>query len=305
MTNTATIHQYGDALFMIALPVPINGFDGFIGSWVHTADPVVLVDVGPAAAGPSLLEALSDLGVDRLDMILLTHIHIDHAGGIGAIAKRFSDAPVVCHPKGLQHLADPERLWQGSLKTLGKLAEAYGPIEPVENDQLLAADQLAIDGLSSVETPGHAAHHYSYLIGDTLFAGEACGVNLQLDDGVYLRPATPPKFYLETSLSSLDKLIALNPQHICYGHVGWRPHAMALMAAHRDQLIRWKEMVQPFYASAGSDPSPAIQKCIDSLIVSDPLLGGFAGLNEAVQERELGFLRNSVLGYWGYLESVQ
>jgi len=304
MTATAQIRQYDDTLYLISLPVSIPGFEGFIGAWVHTADPVVIVDVGPAASIPHLLSALSDLGVTHLDMILLTHIHIDHAGGIGALAVQFPSAPVVCHPKGLSHLADPEKLWQGSLKTLGKIADAYGPIAPVEMKQLLGADRLDHEGVVAIETPGHAAHHYSFQIGDTLFAGEACGVNLPLDEGVYLRPATPPRFFLETSLHSLEQLMASNPRRLCYGHVGQRTNAMELMVAHRDQLLRWKEMIQPYLPAAGQDYAEACRSCLNLLVDNDPLLSGYAGLPPVVQERERGFLSNSIMGYLGYLETL-
>ena len=298
------IHQLGDHLYRISLPVPIPGFDEFISAWVSTADPVAVVDVGPTSTSAHLLSGLAELGVIHLDMILLTHIHIDHAGGIGPVAAQFPHAAVVCHPKGLGHLADPERLWQGSLKTLGKIAEAYGPITPVAPGQLIGADTLEHPKITAVETPGHAAHHCSYLTQGVLFAGEACGVSLPMDDGVYLRPATPPRFFLETSLESLDRLIQLNPRQICYGHVGWRSNAMELMAAHRDQLIRWKEMVRPFFKRAATDTSVAMRDCAQYLVDTDPLLGGLNRMPPAVRERERGFLHNSLRGYWGYLENM-
>jgi glyoxylase-like metal-dependent hydrolase (beta-lactamase superfamily II) len=237
-------------------------------------------------------------------MVLLTHIHIDHAGGIGSLATHFPHAAVVCHPKGVGHLADPERLWQGSLKTLGKIAEAYGPISPVALNRLLGSDQLDHPEITVFETPGHAAHHCSYMAGDILFAGEACGVSLPFDDGVYLRPATPPRFFLETSLGSLDKLLLLNPRHLCYGHVGGRSNAVEMMAAHRTQLIRWKEMILPFFNKPWTDPSAGIRACADYLVDNDPLLDGLAQLPPDARQRERGFLHNSLLGYWGYLESA-
>jgi glyoxylase-like metal-dependent hydrolase (beta-lactamase superfamily II) len=303
LSAKAHIQPFGDGLFKIALPVSIPGYDDFIGAWLYTADPVVLVDVGVTSTSPHLLSALAELGISRLDLILLTHIHIDHAGGIGALARAFSGTPVVCHPKGLAHLSDPERLWQGSLKTLGKIAEVYGPITPVDPGQLIKPDEIGHDPILAIETPGHAAHHYSYLIGGSLFAGEACGVSLPLDSGVYLRPATPPRFFLETSLESLDKLIRLNPDHLCYSHVGRRSNAMEMMTAHREQLIRWRELIYPFFAEAGADPSVAMQACADHLLENDSLLHAMTGFPKDIQQRERTFLGNSIRGYWGYLQS--
>jgi glyoxylase-like metal-dependent hydrolase (beta-lactamase superfamily II) len=302
MAFQPTIHAYDDAVYRVSLPVPIDGFDDFIGAWVHATDPVCVVDAGPAVSSGALLSALDQLGICRLDFILLTHIHIDHAGGVRALSDAFPETPVVCHPKGIAHLVDPQRLWQGSLKTLGRVARAYGPIEPLPQQRLFAADRLAVHGLTAVATPGHAAHHFSYRIRDVLFAGEAAGNCLPLaDGGSYLRPATPPRFFLETHLQSLDRLIALKPDRVCYGHVGMRTDGEKLFAAHRDQLVRWEAMIRPFFDARAENKAAAMAACRDYLLENDPLLAGFASLPEAVQERERGFMINSIKGYFGYL----
>lgn len=303
MTTQTTIHAYGGQVYRVPLPVPVDGFEDFISAWVHTTDPVCVIDPGPAVGGSTLLAALDELGVSRLDYILLTHIHIDHAGGVRALSDAFPEAPVVCHPKGIAHVADPERLWQGSLKTLGSIARAYGPIEPVPRERLCAADRLRSESLAAVPTPGHAAHHFSYLLNNgMLFAGEAGGNCLPLvDGGCYLRPATPPRFFLETHLQSLDRLIALNPERICYGHVGMQTGARRLLEAYRDQLLRWERLIRPFVIAPSEDEAAAMAACRDHLLRSDPLLAGFASLPAAVQERERGFIINSIKGYWEYL----
>jgi glyoxylase-like metal-dependent hydrolase (beta-lactamase superfamily II) len=303
MTTQTSIHAYGDQLYRVPLPVPIDGFEDFISAWVHTADPVCVIDTGPSVSSSALLAALDELGVKRLDYILLTHIHIDHAGGVRALSDAFPEAPVVCHPKGIAHVVEPERLWQGSLKTLGRIARAYGPIEAVPQERLCAADRLQSESLAAVPTPGHAAHHFSYLLhNDILFAGEAGGNCLSLDDGgCYLRPATPPRFFIETHLQSLDRLIALNPQRICYGHVGMQTDAGRLLKAHRDQLLRWEKLIRPFFTAQPGDEAAAMAACRDHLLRSDPLLAGLTSLPADVQERERGFIINSIKGYWGYL----
>jgi len=166
-----TVQQFQDDLYWISLPVPLSGFEGFIGTWLLDGDPVVAVDVGPAVSAPHLLAAISHLGLKSPELILLTHIHIDHAGGVGEITNAFPDATVVCHPKGRRHLIDPEKLWQGSVKTLGDIARAYEPIAAVHASQVVSIDDFSHPRIRSIDTPGHAAHHVSYLIGDLLFAG--------------------------------------------------------------------------------------------------------------------------------------
>ena len=303
MASPTRIRQVQQSLFWIELQVPIPGFESFIGAWVYTGHPVLIVDVGPAVSATHLLSALAELQIGKPDLILLTHIHIDHAGAIGAVARAFPFAPVVCHPKGLAHLTDPERLWQGSLQTLGPIARTYGPIQPVPAKQLLPADQLSLPEVAAVDSPGHAPHHYSYLTNDgLLFAGEAGGVSLPLPDGTfYSRPATPPQFHMETALDSIDRLIAHGPRWMCYGHCGMRPGAVALLTEHRHQILRWLGLIRPWFATAGNDSANAIETCSEDLLIKDPLVSGFCQLPPLVQRRERTFLHNSIRGFWGYL----
>lgn len=297
------IRQYQDDLFLVSLPVPIEGFRGFIGTWVLLGDPMVIVDPGPAATVRPLLDALAELDVGSPDLVLLTHIHIDHAGGIGDLAAAFPRTTVVCHPRAVAHLIDPERLWKGSLDTLGDIARAYGPIQPLAAGQVLASDQLQASDIECIETPGHAVHHISFLKDDLLFAGEVGGVHLPMDDvPVYLRPATPPRFFLETCLESIDRVLDRAPRRICYGHVGLRDDAPEMLNAHRDQLLRWRRMIRPFYDGArGEEDLQAMQACSQYLLDNDPLLAGFVHLPPEVRQRERTFMLNSIKGYWGYL----
>lgn len=297
------IHQFQDNLYLISLPVPIRGFEGFIGAWLYDADPLILVDVGPAVSANQLIRAVSQLGLGPPEVVLLTHIHIDHAGAIGMITDAYPQAKVVCHPKGVRHLIDPEKLWQGSLATLGHIAKAYAPIAKAAPDQLIACDAFAHEGITCIETPGHAAHHVSYIIDDLLFAGEAGGVCLPLRDRqFYLRPATPPRFFMETTLESIDRLIAESPDKICYGHIGKQDDAAKMLMTHRRQLLDWYEMIQPFFLEAKEDET-AMNACAEHLLANDPLLKSFSDFPSDVQQRERNFIANSIKGYWGYLSA--
>ena len=104
---TAKIDQITDDLYLLTLVPPIPGFEAFICSWLYKGDQVFIVDVGPAVTADDLITALQTLDVFGLDYILLTHIHLDHAGGIGEIAQAFPGTPIVCHPAGIPHLIDP------------------------------------------------------------------------------------------------------------------------------------------------------------------------------------------------------
>ena len=293
-------------LYLVPLDQDLPGFTSFIGAWIYKGKKTLLVDVGPAATVPVLVKFLESLGIQHLDAVLLTHIHIDHAGGAGDLAVLFPDVPIICHEKGIQHLADPSRLWEGSLKTLGQTAQAYGPFRPVPRKLLYNAAIYQEDNVTPILTPGHAPHHVSYLLGQYLFAGEAGGVYLDISgDGFYLRPATPPRFFLETSIKSIDALIARKPSIICYGHFGMNENALNMLKTHREQLLLWKKIIEDEMVHLNKDKDEDfIKSCLQRLLKQDPFLEGFFHMDEAVKERERGFLKNSIKGFTGYLQTI-
>lgn len=296
------IHRLVPRLYQIVLTPPIRGFENFIAAWlVKGTDAVYLVDVGPAVTLNQLTDALGKLGVDRLDYICLTHIHIDHAGAIGHLSRQFADTPVICHPKGAPHIVDPERLWQGTVKTLGETARIYGRMLPVDASRIATESDLAAAPFELLDTPGHSPHHYAFAAADCLFAGEAGGVCLPLGSGEpYLRPATPPRFFLETSLASIDRIMAAAPQTICYGHFGLQDDGPRMLARHRDQLLFWEKVLGAAMSEGNARSKDDYEGLVDLMLRKDPNLKGFGQLTPDVQERERGFLLNSVKGFAGY-----
>lgn len=300
---SATIHHLAPHLYLIVLSPPIRGFQNFIGAWlVDGPDAVYLVDVGPAATAGQLFEALERLGIDHLDYVCLTHIHMDHAGAAGHLADHFSGARVVCHPKGVPHIIDPEQLWQGTLKTLGDTGRAYGRMLPVKSARIATDRDLASAPFRLLDTPGHSPHHYAIAAGDFLFAGEAGGVCLSLPSGArYLRPATPPRFFMQTSLSSIDRLIDAGAATMCYGHLGMHADGRNLLKRHRQQLHFWKETLS-MQAVAGRQTSDLVaNQWVDMMLEKDTNLKGLNQFPPEVQVRERGFLLNSIKGFIGYL----
>jgi glyoxylase-like metal-dependent hydrolase (beta-lactamase superfamily II) len=300
MSADTTTWQAAENLYLIGLQPPLPGFDRFIGIWLHTGSPSFLVDVGPSATSAALFKALEEIGVRHLDYLLLTHIHIDHAGGIGAVAAAFPQATVIGHPEGLPHLLQPDRLWAGSLKSLGRTAEAYGAIQAVAEDRVMATDAFHDARLRVIPTPGHSPHHVSYLLDDLLFAGEAGGVCLAAKHSKpYMRPATPPRFFLEVALASIDRLIARAPQKIAYSHFGLFTEAGKRLKSHRRQLQLWEDIIGRTLAHfEGEDLT---QTCMARLLEEDARLEALDAMTAAEINREHGFLRNSIQGFIGYL----
>ncbi|MCP4756127.1 MAG: MBL fold metallo-hydrolase [Proteobacteria bacterium] len=295
--------QVFPGLYLINLDQKMVGFRDFISSWLYMGEKTTfLVDPGPTYSVDALLETLKRIGVTRIDHILLTHIHIDHAGGTGKVVEAFPEAKVVCHPKGIGHMVDPSKLWKGSLKVLGEIAESYGEILPVPENAIGFEEEIETgDGHVKVtETPGHAVHHLSYSFKEYLFAGEVTGLNHSLPNKTYARLATPPVFKLEISLASLDKAIALQPEIVCFGHYGFRKDAAEAMKTAREQLLLWTEVAREQLSDGQEDLE---ERIFEALLKNDPVFANFKYLDEDIQKREDYFVRNSIKGIVQFLNS--
>lgn len=292
-----------DNLFCIDLDQPdLPGFRKFISSWCfRCAGATLLVDPGPLSTIPHLVATLKQRGIGGIDYILLTHIHIDHAGGTGELLRHYPEAQVICHPKGIEHMVAPQKLWQGSLKVLGKTAEAYGEIVPVPQDRIGAAEQIGDTGISCHLTPGHAVHHCCYLAEDLLFAGEVAGVRSEVSEGIYMRPATPPRFILEVALDSIERMIALAPRRMVFAHYGLVDDALTHLRIGRDQLGLW---VRGAAATAHLEGEQRVLAFTDWLLQRDRNFALLDQLPADLQQREREFIGNSLRGMGDYVAGL-
>lgn len=280
----------------------LEGFRKFISSWLWRWEGrVFLVDPGPLSSISHLLEKLRCHNVDHLDYILLTHIHIDHAGGTGELLRHFPEARVICHPEGARHMIEPGKLWKGSLKVLGAVAEAYGEILPVPADRIGFEDRLGASGVRAYLTPGHASHHCCYLIGNLLFGGEVVGVRSEIPEGIYMRPATPPRFVLEVALGSIDRMLALRPERLVFAHYGLVENAMEYLRIGRKQLSLW---VQGAAATAGVEGSDREEAFFEWLVERDENYRNIRRLEPDIYARERIFLANTLRGMSEYVDTL-
>jgi glyoxylase-like metal-dependent hydrolase (beta-lactamase superfamily II) len=285
---------------LIEIKQDMPGFNGFLGSWVCQDDINFLVDVGPANTAGRLIDSLASIGLNRVDFIFLTHIHIDHAGALADLLENYPMARVICHEKGIKFLVDPSKLWAGSLEVLGETAKGYGPPKPVKDLKLLVPHtQCSVPDLTVIETPGHAPHHLSFSYKNILFAGEAGGNYFLINNIEYLRPATPPRFFLKVFLNSLDRLLALENQTICYAHFGMAEGSHRLLNKFRDQLLRWKDIIFDQVQKGDED---LLDRCMGALLEKDPDLRAFRKMDPDLQKREKTFLSNSINGFMGFFQ---
>jgi glyoxylase-like metal-dependent hydrolase (beta-lactamase superfamily II) len=293
--------QIRDNLFLIDLDAPMEGFRKFIGTWLYRKNAVtLLVDPGPASSVPILVEHLKGLGVETIDRVLLTHIHLDHAGGTGRLLTHFPRAHVICHPRGIPHLVAPQKLWEESRRVLGAVADIYGELVPVPASNISCPGTVGVGGLSIeiIETPGHAPHHLSFRVGDILFAGEVGGVYVPLDRGFHCRPATPPPFHHPIFQDSIRKLASLDVSLICLGHHGARPDGRELFERARRQLDFWVDTVE---RHRKKDSKPFEEAVLADLIANDPDMTNWQALPGDIRARERTFCLNSIRGIRGYL----
>jgi glyoxylase-like metal-dependent hydrolase (beta-lactamase superfamily II) len=289
-------------LYLVDLDQPAEGFRNFISSWIFINDNcTVVVDPGPRSSISTLVGALKWQGIKKIDYILLTHIHIDHAGGAGLLLEDYPNAQVICHPEGIRHMVNPARLWEGSRKVLGKLAEMYGEIAPIPEKNIGYRDCIKVGGtiINALKTPGHAPHHLCYRAGDILFAGDAIGVTYPLKDTFYLRLATPPVFIYKPYWDSLKKVSSLGVSHICFGHYGCRQQdAENVFDTAFNQMENWLATVKKH---CFSDNELSDENIFNEILSNDRGMAHYHVLPRDIQNREKCLALNSIKGLKDYL----
>ncbi len=278
--------ESGEAVPAVPPPRPIAAgvleIDTLLGGWERVTagyliegSAPVLVETGSQTSVPILLAALEQVGVGPRELagVAVTHIHLDHAGGVGDVARAFPSATVYVHEKGARHLADPTKLINSAARVYGPLLDSlYGRLDPTPAERLhVLADGEEIEvgptrTLTAVDSPGHAKHHVGLhdSLSGVLFAGDAVGV--KLPDGGVLRPATPPPdFDLDLALDSLAKFAARRPSGIALAHYGLLDQPQELLAEAEETLRLWAETAERAYRE-GSDIAEALSDRFDPLL---------------------------------------
>ncbi len=285
------------------------GEPGVIASYLlEGADGLALVDVGSAATVEHLLAGIVAAGHDPHDIrhVVLTHVHLDHAGATGTLTRLLPDARVYVHPLGARHLIDPSRLLASAARIYGDdMARMWGTTEPVPAERVIEVadgETLSVGGreLVALHTPGHAIHHIAYHASGraALFAGDVAGVRME---GVrYVRPPTPPPdLNLEDWSASIARLRALGLDRLYLPHFGVATQVDAHLRELEERLYAWGELVQ-VGMRAGKDTEALVA---DLVATSEPELAAAAGGRDVEMrqryERATNY-RMTVQGYERY-----
>jgi glyoxylase-like metal-dependent hydrolase (beta-lactamase superfamily II) len=222
------VETYDDGV--MAIDTMTGGMTSVTAGYLLRAPRPALIECGPALSIEHVIAGMRSLGMDPDDLayLVLTHIHLDHAGGAGDVAAAFPNAEVVVSDVGARHMNDPERLNASAAKVYGSLFDSvYGGCTPIAAERIRGArdgDTVHLGGgrrLELIYSPGHAKHHIGVFDSDTgaLFSGDSVGVRLP---GMrYLRPATPPAdFHLEAALTTLARYRGRKPARVYLAHYG-------------------------------------------------------------------------------------
>ena len=213
----------------------------------------VLVEVGPSVTLHHLTAALDDLGIDELAAIVVTHIHIDHAGGAGQLARRYPKARIGVHSRGARHLATPDRLWSSAVGVFGEewLAKTWGPMEPIPEDRLMVlneGDRVPLGGgrfLDVMHTPGHAKHHIVFHEEQSggMFVGDSVG--LCYPHGHFVQPVTPPPdFDARSTVEQMRRMLERHPSFLGFAHFGPEWRVEETLASAEERIWDWVRVVE-------------------------------------------------------------
>ena len=238
------------------------------------------IDCGTAHSVPNLLRAIDAAGLTpaQIDWLILTHVHLDHAGGAGALLHHLPNARCVVHPRGAPHMIDPTRLIAGATAVYGEaeMARSYGTIVPIPQVRVdIAAEGHVVDlagrELVCLDTPGHALHHLCVwdARSRSFFAGDTFGISYrELDgpDGIFIFPTTTPVQFDPPALkASIRRLVSWQPEAIHITHFG----RITTPQRHAETLIEWIDAMVECALACTDTPQrhAALVAALDDLFV--------------------------------------
>jgi len=230
------------------------GHERYTAAYLLKAQEPTLVETGPTTSIEPVVAGLESLGIGSEDLahIVVTHIHLDHAGGVGRLSKRFPKATIWVQERGAPHLADPTRLVASASRIYGQeqMASLFGPVDSVPADRLRGladGDRLVMGNrtLDVVHTPGHAFHQVALVDSDTgaVFTGDALGIHAA---GIpLLRPATPPPdFDLELAIDSVDRIRRRARSVLLFAHFGPIQEVDRVCTLAKERMRSWADVVR-------------------------------------------------------------
>jgi glyoxylase-like metal-dependent hydrolase (beta-lactamase superfamily II) len=313
------IRHHGDGVFCVDSGYVRPHFDAI--HLILESDRAAIVDTGTRDSVPRVLAALEALGIvaDRVDWVVLTHVHLDHAGGAGHLMQALPQARLAVHPRGVVHMADPSRLWAGTVEVYGRAAaEAmYGaplPVPPGRIEAMPDGATIPLAGrlLRAIDAPGHARHHL--VLQDTatghLFCGDTFGIayrELDVDGRAFVFPSsTPTQFDPAALAATLRRLLALQPGAVYLTHWSRVDEVQRLGADLLRRVDRYAAIADDALRSAGPDPAallPALEDAMDALLLGEAAAHGCRLAPDALRGLLAMDIRLNAAGLLAWLQS--
>lgn len=286
-----------------------GGRERYTAAYLLQAEEPAIVETGPATSFEPVVAGLERLGVGPNDLahIVVTHIHLDHAGGVWRVAERFPNATVWVHERGARHLADPTRLVASATSIYGPetMATLFGPVEPVAAQRIRAladGDPIELGGrrLEAIATPGHAKHQVALVDSSTgaVFTGDALGIHPP--DARVLRPATPPPDYdLELAVSSIERIRSrARGAVLLFSHFGPVDEVDRICDLAIRRFRSWTQAVGD--ALRRTDDLDEIVQALQEIARADAETGAEATLDLQAMETLSSIRMNAmgIVGYW-------
>jgi glyoxylase-like metal-dependent hydrolase (beta-lactamase superfamily II) len=254
------VTDLGGSLYMI--DAGMHGEPERLACYLFDTPRRVLIECGPSNVLPNLVAALDSIGVDEVAAMVVTHIHLDHAGGAGHFAAQYPDAEIGVHSAGARHLVDPSRLWASAerIYTTDGMQSLWGPMDPVPEERLLVLDEgsaVPLGGGRQLEvlyTPGHAKHHIVLTeeVSGGMFVGDSVGI--AFPHGHMVQPVTPPPDFDEPMVvEQLRRMAARQPGFVGFAHYGVSADTTRVFAEAEARVGEWTRFVEDLH----DDPDAA------------------------------------------------
>jgi glyoxylase-like metal-dependent hydrolase (beta-lactamase superfamily II) len=283
------------------------GNPGVVAAYLVSGKERALIDMGYRSSAQSVINDLEENGLDAdsIDYLLPTHVHLDHSGGCGTLAEKYVNASVRAHPRGIPHLADPSKLWEGAGELFGaQLMERYGKPQPIQRSRLREvsdSEEISLGGgltLRSLWTPGHASHHLSYELEGTGSVATGDAVGIIYPNVPVLVPTTPPtSFNLPLAISSLERIRDTRPARILAPHYGVMVDATNLIADNIRALKEWQVKIGSMLKDGASPEQIATTLTDETARRAGQSLG-------TIPDYLSVSIKISVLGFTRYLKTV-